>query len=153
MAIDYDIETAVETAISGLLTEEGLNAMRWDDKKDLRLSRVTKIKANLVDEEYGTMNTYAASRVVVDIASFDSKKRDTQGIFTNTDRGTVRQAFDRNNTDLSGSPESRLSGFTSAVYFYDNGINTYGTFDASDGKNWGKGISFVIHCKIFNPDA
>jgi len=141
MASSYNIETLVEDAIVTLLKEEGLNAERWEDAQSVNLAPIVKVACTQADEEDGTLNTYSATRCIVDIACFTSKKMDLKGRTANANRSTVRSLF----ADTANIV-TRLNGVNSALSVYDNGAYPQGTFDASDEKNHGKGASFMVVC-------
>jgi len=138
MASSYDIETLVEDAIVTLLKEEGLNAERWEDSRNVNLSTVIKVACASTEEESGTINTYLASRCQVDIAVFTSKKRDQIGKTANATRGLVRKIF------ADANIVSNLNAVGSQLQIYENGVYPQGSFDASDEANHGKGVTFTV---------
>lgn len=148
--MNFDLETALEDALVVLLNQElSVNAVRWDDNFKKYLGDkgstvdVVKVKATLITEETGTLNSFAGESIIVDIAVFATKKADLEARGANTVRGEIR--------NLVGQSDivDRINS-VGDITVYGNGVIPQGSFEATDEKNWGKGITVrvVAHPKI-----
>jgi len=136
--INFDIETLIEQAIVQILKADGLNAVLWEDLRQVQLHEVIKVRTVIAEEEPGTMATYAATRCLVDIAVFSSKKQDPKGRSANKTRGLIRKTF------FGADIVTRLNTVDQSLEIYTNGVYPQGSFTADDDKNWGKGLQFMV---------
>lgn len=142
--MNYDFETAIEDAFVNLLTDHTeAKCIRWDDNENKILSDpdsivdVIKVKATSAEEESGTINTYAGIRMMVDIAAFASKRRDLASRNVNIARGKIRSLMSLTNiVDLLND--------VGDIVVYPSGVIPVGAFEASDEKNYGKGITLQV---------
>jgi len=139
--INFNIETLIEQAIVEVLKADGLNAVLWEDLRQVQLHEVIKVRTVIADEEPGTVNTYSATRCLVDIAVFSSKKQDPKGRSANKTRGLIRKTF------YDSSIVTRLNAVDASLEIYPCGVYPQGSFTADDDKNWGKGLQFMVVAK------
>jgi len=147
VARSLDIETLIEDAF---LTEvpnyvaSGVEVKRWEDIKEQELNPFVKIKATLTNELEGTLNLFCADNVLVDIATFTSKKQDEDGKAGNGIRGNVRELVNQDNvvTLLNAEP---------GLLVYNNGVTPQGASDLDDEKVWQKTLSVLVVATSTDP--
>ena len=140
MSRTLDIETLIEDALIALLPTylDGVTVVRWEDIKDKELTPVVKVKATLNDTMEGTINLMCMSNVVVDIATFTSRRIDEDGKTGNGIRGAIRNLL--NQDDIV----AQLNGAASGLLIYNNGIIPTGSVDLPDSKVWQKNTSVLV---------
>jgi hypothetical protein len=147
MARSLDIETLIEDAFLAELPnylDSGVNAIRWEDIKDKTLTPVVKVKATIVDDEFGTLNLFCGARVVVDFGIFTSKKIDENGKTANGIRGTVRNLINQDDIVDLLNAQNGLS-------VYNNGVRPLSSGDVPDEKIYHKSLTVQVVAQTEEP--
>ena len=145
MARSYDIETLIEDSLVTLLKDyvqtighTDVAVKVWDDNQSVDLSPIVRVAATTLDEQGGTINTYAASNVLVDISVFTSKRRDTRAREVRKIRGDIRCLIAQD--DIVS-----LLNQTEGLLVYSNGVIPQSSFDSpGDAKMHQKGITILV---------
>jgi len=141
VARSLDIETLIEDAfithLPTYVTSTDVTIERWEDIKDKALTPSVKVKATVTDEEEGTINIFAASNVLVDIAAFTSKRQDEDAKTANGLRGQVRELVNQDDIVTLLNQETGL-------LVYNNGVIPRTSGDAEDNRVWQKMTSVLI---------
>lgn len=142
--MNYDLETAIEDAITTLLKGfTDVKVVRWDNFEEKHLgpvgtsSDVIKVKATSIGEEPGTLNLFAGETIQVDIAAFSTKKRDGSSRSANKQRGKIREFL------AESDIVTQINSF-GTICVYSQGVIPISSFEASDDKNWGKGVTVTV---------
>ena len=141
MARSLDIETLIEDAfithLPTYVTSTDVTIKRWEDIKIKDVTPSVKIKATVTDEEEGTINLFASSKVLVDIAAFTSKRIDEDGRTANGLRGQVRELVNQDDIVTLLNQETGL-------LVYNNGVIPQTSVDAEGDRIWQKMTSVLI---------
>jgi len=141
MARSLDIETLIEDAILTHLptyvTSTDVTIERWEDIQNKALTPSVKVKATVTDEQEGTLNLFALSNVLVDIAAFTSKREDEDAKTANLMRGQIRNLINQDNIVTLLNQETGL-------LVYNNGVIPQTSGDAEDSKVFQKMTTVLI---------